>query len=81
MAYKNDLTGEDWGAIHARAWHDPKFKNLLETDPTAAVKLYGNSLTPPKVFDRIVVVRDPPDPEEVPEQFWPFVNPFPPSCC
>jgi hypothetical protein len=79
VAYVTDVTGEDWGAIHAKAWREPNFKILLETDPTAAIKLYGSELKPPKTFDRIVIVREPPvgvDPE-----FLPFVNPFPPSCC
>lgn len=73
-----DITGDDWGEIHAKAWRDPDFKRLLETDPTAAIRLYGNGCKPPKVFDRIVFVRPKPD---IDDKFLPFVNPFPPSCC
>ena len=74
MAYP---TGEDWGKIHAKAWLDPKFRQLLETDPTQAIKDYGAEVG--KTFDRIVIVRPPPT--DIPEQFWPAVNPVPPACC
>lgn len=71
-----DITGDDWGEIHARAWRDAKFKELLETDPSAAIKQYGDSVG--KKFNKIVFVRPKPD---IADEFLPFVNPFPPSCC
>lgn len=72
-----DISGEDWGKIHAKAWLDPAFRKLLETDPTEAIKVYGNEVG--KTFDRIVILR--PQPPGIPDQFLPSVNPFPPSCC
>ena len=77
----SDVSNEDWGRIHARAWKDPVFRDLLESDPTAALKQYGREQTPPKTYNKLVTLRAAPDPKEVPEQFWPAVNPFPPSCC
>jgi hypothetical protein len=71
-----DITGEDWGNIHAKAWRDPEFKRLLETDPTKAIRDYGQSIG--KTFDKIVFVRPRPN---IADEFLPFVNPFPPSCC
>jgi hypothetical protein len=73
----DDLTGEDWGEIHKRAWLDADFKELLETDPTKAIKeVYAQSVG--KRFDKILFVRPKPD---IAEEFLPYVNPFPPSCC
>ena len=74
-----DITGEDRGRIHARAWRDPEFRHLLETDPTEAIKRYGREQRPPKTFDKIVMVR--PRPVSIPDAFLEDVNPFPPSCC
>jgi hypothetical protein len=34
---RSDLTSDDWTNIHAKAWSDPKFRDLLETDPTKAI--------------------------------------------
>jgi len=76
-----DLTNEDWGEIHKRAWLYPDFKKKLEEDPTAAINEYGDSLKPPKKFTRKVIVRDPPAADEIKPEFLQFVNPFPPSCC
>ena len=72
-----ELTDQDWGKIHAKAWRDPNFRNLLETDPTAAIKCYG--LEVGKTFDKIVVLRG--RPKLVPDSALDEVNPFPPSCC
>jgi hypothetical protein len=35
------LHKNDWVSIHAKAWEDPKFRDLLEKDPTAAVKQWA----------------------------------------
>lgn len=43
---------DDWVKIHAKAWQDPAFRQLLETDPTAAVQQYGAEVG--KTFERIV---------------------------
>src|SRR5215475_1123585 len=40
-ADKSDLTQQDWIDIHAKAWSDDKFRALLETDPTAAIRLWA----------------------------------------
>jgi hypothetical protein len=74
-----DVTGEDWGRIHAKAWTDDKFRKLLETNPTEAIKTFGLDQNPPKYFDRIVIV--PERPAGITDEFLPFANPFPPSCC
>jgi hypothetical protein len=45
-------SADDWTKIHAKAWQDPTFRDLLEKDPTAAVQQYGATVG--KTFDRIV---------------------------
>jgi hypothetical protein len=45
-------TEGDWGKIHAKAWTDPEFRKLLETDPTRAVREYGNKAG--KRFEKIL---------------------------
>ncbi len=72
-----NLSNTDWGKIHAKAWRDPKFRKLLETDPTAAVKAYGKEVG--KTFDKIVTLRS--RPASVPDKHFEHVNPFPPTCC
>jgi hypothetical protein len=72
-------TKEDWGKIHAKAWKDPQFRQLLETNPTEAVKKYGNEVG--KAFDKIVAVDPPPNPGDVPEELWPLLHQAPPACC
>lgn len=70
------LTESDWGKIHAKAWRDAKFRKLLETDPTKAIKAYGKEVG--KTFTKIVNLRDKPD---IPDPHLHKVNPYPPSCC
>ena len=78
----DELTSKDWGKIHAKAWLDPDFRYLLETDPTKAIRQYGKEVG--KTFDKIVKLRPPPkaakrkgmSPEVLEE-----MNPFPPWCC
>ena len=71
------LTGEDWGKIHAKAWTNDRFRQLLETDPTKAIKEYGDEVG--KTFERILTLR--PRPEGIADDFLADINPFPPSCC
>jgi hypothetical protein len=73
----DELTNKDWGKIHAKAWLDPEFRNLLETDPTRAIKQYGREVG--KTFDKIVKLRA--KPKGIPDDFLADVNPFAPSCC
>ena len=78
----DELTNKDWGKIHAKAWLDPEFRNLLETDPTKAIKQYGKEVG--KTFDKIVKVRAPPKVarrKDISEEVLEEMNPFPPWCC
>jgi hypothetical protein len=70
-----ELTGEDWSKVHAKAWRDPKFRELLETDPTKAIKDYGKEVG--KTFDKIV--RLAPRPEGVTDES--LEHRSPPACC
>ena len=67
----SDVTNEDWAKIHAKAWRDAKFRELLECDPTAAVKQYGQEVG--KTFKKIVRLEKRP-----PEQGGDHI---PPACC
>lgn len=71
------LTSKDWGKIHAKAWRDPNFRKLLESDPTKAVHAYGKEVG--KTFDKIMTVRA--KPSGIPDKHYEHVHPFPPSCC
>ena len=73
------LTNTDWGKIHAKAWTDPKFRKLLERDPTKAIRVYGKEVG--KTFQKMVKLKKKPkgapqDPEKLAH-----VHPHPPSCC
>jgi hypothetical protein len=35
------VSTEEWGQMHARAWRDQEFKDLLERDPAAAARKFG----------------------------------------
>ena len=79
-----EITNADWGKIHARAWRDERFRTMLEQDPTGAIRLFlsdkfGRDRVPATI--KIVKLRPAPDRDDVPEDFWEDVNPFPPSCC
>lgn len=68
------LTKDDWVKIHAKAWEDKKFRYLLETDPTAAVKSWYHDTYKQEV-EKIVDLSD-----------WIKKDKFdwnngPPSCC
>jgi hypothetical protein len=77
-----ELTNDDWGKIHAKAWGDEEFRKQLEQNPTAAVTdfLY-HKFGPGRAPKTIRIVKLRPRPDDVPEEFWEDVNPFPPSCC
>ncbi len=53
-----EITNEDWGKIHAKAWKDHAFRSLLEKDPTAAIHQYGKEVG--KTYTKIVKVPDRP---------------------
>jgi hypothetical protein len=76
---QTELTSEDWGRIHARAWRDYEFRKKLETDPTAALRDYAGQHG--LDLSTLVLVKLRPRPDDIPEEFWEDVNPFPPSCC
>jgi len=68
-----NLTKDDWVEIHAKAWKDPKFRYLLETDPTAAIKSWAQEVG--RTVDKIVDLSDWIKKDEAD---W---NYGPPSCC
>jgi hypothetical protein len=72
-------SNKDWGEIHAKAWRDPKFRELLEKDPTAAVKQYASETG--KNYDRIVTVGDKPGGVPDHELHEHEEATIPPACC
>jgi hypothetical protein len=86
---ENELTNLDWGKIHAKAWKEPEFRTLLETNPTGAIREYERIENErrekegePRLYFKVLLKLAPaPDPKEIPECFWEDINPFPPSCC
>jgi hypothetical protein len=79
------LSDKDWGKIHAKAWLDPKFRALLEKDPTAAIREYEASQGyKPGYFDKIVRLGKPPS-ANVRRKADPAIleaaAPWPPWCC
>lgn len=68
-----NLTKDDWVEIHAKAWKDPKFRLLLETDPTAAIKGWAHDVS--RKVDKIVDLSDWIKKDE---SDWDY---GPPSCC
>jgi hypothetical protein len=94
-AEEYELTDADWGRIHALAWRNQEkvsvkdaqgrtvekhFREALETDPTAAIMHYAGIRGLKSKKLKIVKLRPPP-PDDIPEEFWDDINPFPPSCC
>jgi hypothetical protein len=71
------LTNTEWGKIYAKAWTDPEFRKLLETDPTKAIKAYGREVG--KTFPKIVKLERRPKGKS--DKALARVHPFPPSCC
>jgi hypothetical protein len=70
------VTNADWGKIHAKAWRDAKFRKLLETDPTKAIRKYGKEVG--KTFTKMVkVARKPKGKKEHLEK----EHRQPPACC
>jgi hypothetical protein len=79
------LSDEDWGKIHAKAWLEPEFRKLLESDPTKAVREYERSIGKPSgYFDRIVRVGKPPSKgahRRLSKEVLERAAPWPPWCC
>jgi hypothetical protein len=73
------LTNADWGKIHAKAWTDPKFRRLLETDPTKAIKKYGKEIG--KTFQKMVKLKKKPKGAPKDQEKLAHFHPHPPSCC
>jgi len=72
-------TKTDWGQIHAKAWQDKEFRNLLETDPAKAVHAWGKSVG--KSFDKVVKIG--PKPKGVAKEHLHKheTAKVPPACC
>ncbi len=77
------LTKEDWGKIHAKAWVEPEFRQLLERDTALAVQAYEKSIgKEPGYFDQVVKIgklpyqRDGKSPD-----VFASADQFPPWCC
>jgi hypothetical protein len=78
------LSDEDWGKIHAKAWLEPDFRALLEKDPTAAIRAYEKSIGKTAgYFDKIVRVNMPDEAaaKRFTEKELAKVAPWPPWCC
>jgi hypothetical protein len=75
------VTNTDWGRIHAKAWTDPKFRKLLEKDPTKAIKAYGREVG--KNFTKMLKLTKKPKraPKRASEIQLVKFHPHPPSCC
>ena len=71
-------TKKDWGQIHAKAWRDPEFRKLLETDPTKAVKKYAKEAG--KTFDKVVRIAPRPKGDAGTLHKSPVAT-TPPACC
>lgn len=72
-------TKKDWGLMHAKAWQDPKFRALLETDPTKAVTAYGKEVG--KTFDKIVKIGARPKGVDGTDLHKHEQAVVPPACC
>jgi hypothetical protein len=75
------LTEADWGKIHAKAWKEPKFRRLLETDPARAIRTYYRQAykrSLPK-GTKIMTIRN--RPTRVPDEHLHKVHTFVPWCC
>lgn len=71
------ITEDDWGKIHAKAWTDSEYREILETDPTEAIRIYAEECGHP--IDRMVKIPD--APSNIPQEFWEYVCKGPPACC
>jgi hypothetical protein len=79
------LKESDWGKIHAMAWRDPKFRTMLESNPTAAVREYEKSIGKARgYFDKIVSLPRSPSKKAIKsmsETELQSIAPWPPWCC
>lgn len=70
-------TKEEWSHIHAKAWQDPEFRAMLESDPAAALARYGKEVG--KNFDRVIDIG--PRPDGVADSDLYKHHKIPPACC
>jgi len=79
------LSDEDWGKIHAKAWLDPEYRKLLESDPTKAIREYEKSIGKPSgYFNPIIRLGKPPSAKvlkSTPKEVLERAMPWPPWCC
>ena len=70
-------TKEQWSHIHAKAWQEPKFREMLESDPAAALAHYGKQNE--VEFDKVIEIG--PRPAGVSDdELFKHVK-IPPACC
>ena len=67
-AHQPKPSHSDWNKIHAKAWKDAKFRELLENDPRKAIAQWGDEHG--IKFDKVVQTAEPAD-----------ENIAPPACC
>ncbi|MEM9221337.1 MAG: hypothetical protein AAGB11_02900 [Pseudomonadota bacterium] len=72
-------TEEDWKQIHAMAWRDPSFRELLETDPRKALDAYGEKAG--KSFSKVVEVTPRPHGVSDEDLHKQEHAKYPPACC
>ena len=79
------LSDEDWGKIHAKAWLEPDYRKLLESDPTKAIREYEKSIGKSAgYFTQIVRVGKPPSSRvtrSISMEVLQRAAPWPPWCC
>ncbi|MCV6585665.1 MAG: hypothetical protein OIF47_09025 [Marinibacterium sp.] len=74
----NTPTSDDWGKVHAKAWQDPEFKALLESNPREAMDAYCEEQGKPP-FDKIVLLGGKPD--DALDHLLHEAHQAPPACC
>jgi hypothetical protein len=65
---------QDWIAMHKYAWENEAFKQLLETDPAAALKFWG--ILHNKQYTSVITVPEKPEFPDLYDDPQP-----PPACC
>jgi hypothetical protein len=76
----SQISDADWGKIHAKAWRDPEFRRLLETDPTQAIHSYAKEAKIALTKDtKLVTLRE--KPADIPDQYLDKVHQSVPWCC
>jgi len=72
-------SSDDWGKIHAKAWKDADFRDLLERDPKEALAVYGGEVG--KTFSKVVTIADKPADAADHELHEHEAATAPPACC